>query len=138
MLYHPVHPLFAQAFKYLTTTSFNDFEPGRYPIDGNNLFALVNEYLTKNDGQLEGHQQYIDIQFMVSGSEKMGFAPLNGQKETIAYNAEKDIAFFEGESSMVKVEPGMFAIFFPNDLHLPGIKTDKPAPVKKIVVKVKV
>lgn len=135
--YHSVHPLFAQAFKYLTTTNFSDFDTGKYPIDGNNMFALVNDYLTKNDGQLEGHEEYIDIQFLVSGEENMGYAPLNNQKVAIPYNPEKDIAFFEGGHSMVKVETGMFVVFFPTDLHLPGIKVDKPTSVKKVVIKVK-
>jgi YhcH/YjgK/YiaL family protein len=137
-LYHAVHPLFSKAFKYLTTTDFTDYEPGKYPIDGNDAFVLVNDYLTKSDGQLEGHHEYIDIQYVISGSEKIGYAPLNGQKESIPYNAEKDIAFYLGDKSDVTIETGMFAVFFPGDLHLPGLKTDKSAPVKKIVVKLKV
>lgn len=137
-LYHSIHPLFAKAFKYLTTTDFTDFERGTYMIDGNNLFALFNDYLTKSDGQLESHHEYIDIQYMISGSEKMGYAPLEDQKESIPYNAEKDIVFYDGKSSDIIVKPGMFAIFFPTDLHLPGLKIDKSLPIKKIVVKIKV
>lgn len=68
----------------------------------------------------------------------MGYAPLEIQTVIDPYNEENDITFFNGEKSFTLVEEGMFAIFFPTDVHLPGIKVDKPAYVKKVVVKVKV
>ena len=128
------------ALAYLKQTDFSKTESGRYDIDGDNIFALVNEYTTKDesDGKLEAHKKYIDVQFVAKGCELMGYAPINNQKVINEYNEQNDITFFEGERSFTKVYEEMFAIFFPTDLHMPGIKVQKSEYVKKVVIKVKV
>ena len=128
------------AFAYLKQIDFSKTESGRYDIDGDNIFALVNEYTTKDesDGKLEAHKKYIDVQFVAKGCELMGYAPLNNQKVMNEYNEQNDITFFDGERSFTKVDEEMFAIFFPTDLHMPGIKVQKSEYVKKVVIKVKV
>jgi len=129
-----------KAFAYLKETDFSKMELGKYEIDGEDIFALVNEYNTKDQsqGKLEAHKKYIDVQFVAKGKELMGYAPLQNQTVIDPYNEQNDITFFNGEKSFTLVEEGMFAIFFPTDVHLPGIKVDEPAYVKKVVVKVKV
>jgi len=129
-----------KAFDYLKKTDFSKTELGKYEIDGDNIFALVNEYNTKNEneGKLEAHKKYIDVQFVAKGSELMGYAPLGNQKVIDEYNEQNDITFYSGEKSFTQVDEGMFAIFFPTDVHLPGIKVDKKSYVKKVVIKVKV
>ena len=128
------------ALAYLKQTDFSKTESGRYDIDGDSIFALVNEYTTKDesDGKLEAHKKYIDVQFVAKGCELMGYAPINNQKVINEYNEQNDITFFEGERSFTKVYEEMFAIFFPTDLHMPGIKVQKSEYVKKVVIKVKV
>ena len=74
---------------------------------------------------------------MISGEEKMGYVPLNGQQILEPYKEENDIIFFAGEKSFTKVSSGMFAIFFPEDVHMPGIMTKESSPVKKLVIKVR-
>ena len=64
--------------------------------------------------------------------------PLANQKVITPYNEQNDITFFEGEKSFTLVEEGMFAIFFPADVHMPGIKVQESGYVKKIIIKVKV
>ena len=129
-----------KAFAYLKETDFSKMELGKYEIDGENIFALVNEYNTKDQsqGKLEAHKKYVDVQFVAKGKELMGYAPLENQTVIDPYYEQNDITFFSGEKSFTLVEEGMFAIFFPTDVHLPGIKVDEPAYVKKVVVKVKV
>lgn len=129
-----------KAFTYLKETDFSKMELGKYEIEGDNIFALVNEYSTKDqsEGKLEAHKRYIDVQFVAKGSELMGYAPLENQKVIDEYIEQNDITFFSGDKSFMQVNEGMFAIFFPTDVHLPGIKVDEPAYVKKVVVKVKV
>ncbi len=68
----------------------------------------------------------------------IGYAKKGNQPEAIPYSNERDIAFYEGEYEQVKVNAGDFVIFFPDDLHLPCLKCDKPSVVKKVVVKVRV
>ena len=129
-----------KAFVYLEETDFSKTELGRYDIDGDNIFALVNEYNTKDEseGKLETHKNYLDVQFVAKGKELMGYAPLANQKKIVPYDEQNDITFFEGDKSFTLVEEGMFAIFFPVDVHMPGIKLREPELVKKIVIKVKV
>lgn len=139
-LYSSLGERISKAFAYLKQTDFTKTELGKYEIDGDNIFALVNEYKTKDasEGKLETHRRYIDVQFVAKGSELMGYAPFNSQQITDYYNEQNDITFFNGEKSFIKVDEGMFAIFFPTDLHMPGIKVHKSEYVKKVVIKVKV
>lgn len=129
-----------KAFDYLKNNDFSQMELGKYEIDGEDIFALVNEYNTKDEseGKLEAHKKYIDVQFVAKGKELMGYAPLENQKVIDEYNEQYDIIFFSGEKSFVKVDEGMFAIFFPEDIHMPGIKVNEGSQVKKVVIKVKV
>jgi YhcH/YjgK/YiaL family protein len=129
-----------KAFDYLKKTNFSKTELGKYEIDGDKIFALVNEYNTKDEseGKLEAHKKYIDVQFVAKGKELMGFAPLENQKVIDEYSEQNDITFFSGQKSLTQVNEGMFAIFFPTDVHLPGIKVGEKSYVKKIVIKVKV
>jgi YhcH/YjgK/YiaL family protein len=117
-----------------------NIQPGKYEIDGENIFALVSEYKTKSEseGKLEAHKKYIDVQYVIDGEELMGYAPLNGQEILVPYKEENDIVFFTGDKSFTKVSTGMFAIFFPTDVHMPGINTGKISDVKKLVIKVRI
>ena len=113
---------------------------GKYELDGDKAYALVSEYKTKDEieGKLEAHRKYIDIQFLAKGTELIGYAPFNNQKLITEYNEEKDIAFFSGDKSFIMMGAGTFVILFPNELHMPGIKSLIQQDVKKVVVKVKV
>lgn len=128
-----------KGFEYLKNADLANLEIGRYEIDGKNVFALISEYESKahQDCRLEAHQAYADIQYIVSGREAIGFAPLNGQTLTSEYNPEKDIAFFSGETTQLILETGMFAVFFPQDVHRPCMQISGPEKVRKVVVKVK-
>ena len=115
-------------------------EPGRYEIDGENIFALINEYKTKSEleGKLEAHRKYLDVQYVIEGEELMGYTPIGSQQILEPYKEENDIIFFKGEKSFTKVSSGMFAIFFPEDIHMPGITSGKISDVKKLVIKVRI
>ena len=132
-----------KAFDFIENTDLKNLNPGKYEIEGKNIFALISEYQTKpeSEGKLEAHRKYIDVQYVISGEERMGYAPLNKQEIIEKYKEENDIIFYKGEKSFTKVEEGMFAIFFPVDLHMPGISTGNPpradSHVKKLVIKVR-
>ncbi|MBW8327071.1 MAG: YhcH/YjgK/YiaL family protein [Prolixibacteraceae bacterium] len=129
-----------KGFEYLKNTDLTTVEVGRYEIDENNVFALVSEYDSKKpvDCRLEAHQVYADIQYIVSGKEAIGFATLNGQAITSEYNPDKDIVFFSGETTPLILEAGMFAVFYPQDVHRPCMQINGPEKVKKVVIKVKI
>ena len=138
-LYESLHPRFAKAFAFIQKTDFSKLEDGKYEIENNDIFVIVQEYNTKDkkEAKLEAHRKYIDIQYIHSGVELIGVAAFKDQI-SITDDTEKDLAFYDGEASFIKLEAGMFAIFFPDDMHMPGIKLTQSAKVKKVVVKVRV
>ena len=106
--------------------------------------AIVSEYETKEQNELgyEAHREYIDIQYLISGSEKIACLPIEKLNETKPYSDETDAAFYSSDIDIPPQEmligDDYFAIFFPQDGHMPQLCIDVPAPVKKVVVKVQV
>jgi YhcH/YjgK/YiaL family protein len=138
-LYKNINERINKSFEYIRTTDLKNLPAGRYPIDGENIFALVSEYKTKaeQEGKLEAHRNYIDVQYVIEGEELMGYSPLGSQQILEPYKEDNDIVFYTGDKSFTKVSTGMFAIFFPKDVHMPGISTGKNSDVKKLVIKVR-
>ncbi|MFC2151936.1 YhcH/YjgK/YiaL family protein [Bacteroidota bacterium] len=137
--YECTHSRFSKAFEFIHKTDFSKLEDGKYTIENEDIFAIIQQYNTKDskEAKLEAHRRYIDIQYIHSGVELIGVATLKNQK-IISDDPEKDLIFYEGEASFIKINAGMFAIFFPEDMHMPGINYVKSAPVKKVVIKVNV
>jgi len=129
-----------KALGFLIVTDFSALAIGKHEIDGDRIFALVNEYETKllTDCKPETHQKYIDIQCLLVGEEYIGLGLITNQRPTEEYNEGKDVAFYDEPTSLVKFEPGMFGIFFPHDLHQPCIMIHRPEKVRKVVIKVMV
>jgi YhcH/YjgK/YiaL family protein len=139
-LYENLHPGFKKAFEFIRKSDFSNFLPGKYAIEGEEIFVLINEYETKgiHESYPEAHQKYIDIQIMISGSEMIGYAPKSNQDIVEEYDKKKDIAFYNSTVNFFELKTNMFAIFFSNDLHQPGIALGKSKTVKKAVVKVNI
>lgn len=90
---------------------------------------------TKDDAKIETHNNFIDIQIPLTGTELMGYMPRTDLAEA-EYNAEKDVTFYPGHATdYLTVKSGMFAIFFPEDAHAPGVTEVE---LKKVIVKVRV
>lgn len=136
--YASLLPGLPAAFAFLARPDVADLAEGRYPIDGENVFALVQTYDTKpfQDGLPEAHRRYADIQAVISGKEAFGYAPLADQPITHPYDIEKDILFVRGNTTPFTLTPGFFALFLPQDAHLPGRMIDNPETVRKIVIKI--
>ena len=138
-LYTELSPRIKSALDYLGTTDFSVLEPGRYDIDGDRIFALVQEYETipREQGKWECHKHYIDIQYIVDGDEQIGFANRDEMQVETEYNAANDITFLKGEGDFASLTKGFFGLFFPHDAHQPRVATDNvPGQVKKVVVKI--
>jgi len=129
-----------KALNYLKENDFEKMDNGRYEIDGANIYATVSRYKTKplQEGRWEAHKNYIDIQFIASGSENIGYSFLKNMTPKTEYNIEKDVRFFEGGGQMAKAVKNTFLILFPSDVHMPGISAERPEEVVKVVIKVKV
>ena len=123
-------------YEFLKTTDLNAHEIGKVVLKEGELivnFAQARPK-TKEEAKLETHNNFIDIQIPLSGVETMGYTPRTDLPEE-EYNAEKDITFYKGfAKDYLTITPGMFAIFFPQDGHAPGVTPDG---VKKVIVKVR-
>lgn len=139
--YYTLNPGIELALRYLQTTDFTKLENGKYELDGDNLLAIVQEYDTKDPAteKLESHKKYIDVQYVVSGREKMGHALLQAQVPSRLYNPEDDFMLFdEAPDFFSLITEGMFTIFYPTDLHMPCILHQQSSHVRKVVMKVSV
>lgn len=131
-----------KTFAFLKDNDLTKMEIKRYDIDGNNVYAPISEYLTKDDtaARYEAHREYIDLQYVISGRELIGLAPLSDVKDILVpYDAAKDIEFMTvNQITNLTATPDRFFIFFPSDVHRPGLKEGVNSPVRKVVVKIKV
>lgn len=138
--YRGISTLFSQAVDWLSHTDFQSLPLGNSAIDGKKLYVIVQERDTKpaEEGLWEAHRQYIDIQVVTEGRELMGYCPISRLETNVPYSDAKDVEFYAGAAeSLCLVEEGMFAVFFPQDAHMPNISVgDGAERGKKLVVKV--
>ena len=138
--YKGLSPDIYEGLKFLRQVS-PDIAVGTYQLTPN-VKAIVSEYTTKevNENGYEAHRQNIDIQYLLKGKEKIAYLPVEDLSETKPYSEETDVAFFNAVSdhspSTFDLRSGYFAIFYPQDGHMPCLSVNEPEKVKKVVVKV--
>lgn len=137
--YAALHPLFPRAFEYIRNTDLHALAPGRYPIAGDDLFAIVEDVpgRARKAAKLEAHRRYIDIQLVLEGVDEMGWKPLASCCDPVdVYSAARDIRFFNDiPDSWIATPPGAFCIFFPEDAHAPLVSEGN---VRKVIFKIAV
>ncbi len=127
------------ALKFLAETDFTKMELGKYELDGDNIFYMVQRYETDPDKTIsEAHKKYIDIQFMVDGEELIGVAPISCNKIETESKPENDVWFYDCKTEPITLIKNSFMVLYPNDLHCPGVAVSEPLSCLKVVVKVKV
>ncbi len=114
--------------------------PGkRVVLEENNLYYSVslNNNKTPDDDYYEAHVKFADIQFVLDGSEYMGWANIRDLRPRESYKADADIAWYSGKGTMQYFTRGYFAIFFPEDAHMP-CRTNGSTPSQSIKIVAKV
>jgi YhcH/YjgK/YiaL family protein len=141
-LYRNLHPRLTAALDWLRDTDLASLPLGKTVIDGEYLFALIQEYTPKplELGKFEAHRRYWDVQYVARGEERMGWVNLADVSVSEPHSLERDVAFFTGGGSFFRIPAGSLAIFGPEDVHMPGVAPEEgPASsVRKVVVKVEV
>jgi YhcH/YjgK/YiaL family protein len=137
--YHVNTDYWNKAFAFIKEHDLKTMAPGKYPIDGTNVYATITEDPSKDYDKTkwESHRKYIDIQYIITGEEKMGKYPFTKLAVTNPYDEVKDVANYSGDADVYTVPAGTFMIFFPPDAHRPNITPGGNKPVKKLVIKVK-
>lgn len=127
------------AFDYIKENDLFSLEQGMHEIQGRDVFVISALADGKNieDGRLEAHINYIDIQICLDGIDNIGWRPVEECKNiSQAYDKDRDIMFFSDEAdTILKVRKGLFAVFFPEDAHAPEVGDGK---LHKIIFKVKI
>lgn len=123
--YVALHPDFPEAIRLLQSLDFARLPDGEVPCANPNirLFIKTETLRRRETAQPEAHRRHIDIQAPVSGAETYGWIDRGYLKNSLGYHEERDIEFFDcPPQSWLTLEPGEFALFFPNDGHAPVVE----------------
>ncbi|HUI46412.1 MAG TPA: YhcH/YjgK/YiaL family protein [Nitrospirota bacterium] len=130
-----------KALSFLRRQDIQGLAEGKIEIDGDRVFAMVQRYETIRTEvpKFECHRKYLDLQFILSGEEIIGWTPVERMTITEPYDAGRDICFgtvAAGKWSPMHLQSGQVAVLWPEDGHAPKLSAGVPASVMKIVVKV--
>jgi biofilm protein TabA len=131
--------LWDKAFAFLGDSKLSTMAPGKYPIDGDNAFAIISSGRPKQleDVKWESHRKYVDLQYVISGRVKIGMAPVAKATITEPYSDSRDAANYNVDGKYLTATPKEFFLFFPQDAHRPDIKVEDTDTLKKLVIKIR-
>jgi len=137
--YHANKAWWDKAFAFLNDPKIDTLKPGKYLIDGDNVFAMITDGPTRliDSVRWESHRNYIDLHYVIRGREQIGAAPVASATVTKPYDASRDAANYTVGGKYYPAAPGEFFLFFPSDAHRPGIKTTGFDADKKLVIKIR-
>lgn len=132
-----------KAIEYLRKTDFSKMEDQKHLLDGEKMFLVLSSYETKPADQrkAECHRIYIDVQYLISGREKIGFGSEGRNNQILEeYSPQIDAAFYKivDDEKWLELHNGDYAVFFPKDIHRPGCSSGESCSVRKAVVKIAV
>ncbi|HGG7337575.1 TPA: N-acetylneuraminate anomerase [Escherichia coli] len=136
-----LHPALQDALTLALAARPQEKAPGRYELQGDNIFMNVMTFNTQSpvEKKAELHEQYIDIQLLLNGEERILFGMAGTARQCEEFHHEDDYQLcsaIENEHT-INLKPGMFAVFMPGEPHKPGCVVGEPGEIKKVVVKVK-
>lgn len=137
--YFNLSPGIRLALEYLARTDLGVLAEGRHDVDGDRVYALVSDYRTRQPAETfwEAHRRHVDVQYVHAGAERIGYGDL-ADFRCEPYVEDRDLIVAHGESARhVEMRAGRFAILFPHDVHMPGLTSEAPDHVRKVVVKVR-
>ena len=132
----------SETIEYLKGVDFSKLELGKHQIKGDDIFFNLDEYKSfpKEERIVEAHKEYVDIQFLLEGYEKIGYSCFNPEnKIKVEYDSKKDLLVYEemkNEFNLI-LTPGVFAIFFTEEPHRPCCIHGESVKVRKVVVKIR-
>ena len=139
--YAAVIPYAKEMEEFAARVTEENLADGRYDLDGDKLFALVQSYQSKlyEAARMESHKEYIDLQYVASGEECIEWAPVDSLTVEEDKTPDADLIFYEKDAEFSKtiLKAGMFGYYLPCDGHMPGLAAGESVSVKKIVFKIK-
>lgn len=139
--YNP-SPAWEKAFAFLSKLDESSPE-GAFEIQGKDIFCRVMSYETCVPWEcvLESHRRYVDIQAVLDGAESIDWYPTKILTIKDPYDNEKDVEFYNRMTDSwgrIDLSPGVFAVFFPQDAHMPKLMVGEfSKTIKKAVIKIR-
>ena len=137
-LYRGLHVNLDRAIEHCLQTDFHQQQEGKYEVDGDKVFYFIqnNQLNTAPSDELEVHENYLDLHFLLEGHERIGYG-----KEIVAvrrpFDKAGDIGFVSCQQiHSLEIDQRTFVIFFPKEPHQPNQYADKEPLVRKCVFKV--
>ncbi len=132
-----------EAINYLLNADIKEEDAGKTFVVDDDFYYIVKSYETKDvsDCKFESHKKYVDIQYMIKGTEAMSLIDVNRVSPTTEYNEEKDIMFFENpkeECATLTLSGGNYVTFYPSDAHRPSMKAQNKEVILKAIGKVRI
>lgn len=129
------------ALQWIADNDVANLEAKTYEIQGRDIYVMIQDITTQpaEMRRAERHDLYLDIQYIVSGTERMGYVPYTGKEEILDNPENKDVVHYTNleNETFVDVNAGSYCIFFSNDIHRPGCAAGEPMAVRKAVIKIK-
>ncbi len=139
--YRGLTPNVDRFIEYALEHDLSALAPGRYTVcDGVFFDIKCYEPRTPEIAKCETHQEYIDLQYLIEGCERMDVSsPVQLQvREVYDPKTDKQLYVPSPEMSTLHMKAGDFALLFPQDAHHPSIIDGKLTHNKKAVVKIHV
>jgi YhcH/YjgK/YiaL family protein len=137
--YEILHKHFPLATQFLARPDLADLPDGKCEIRGDEIYAIVARANGRppDNAQLEIHNNYIDIQVVLSGVDAIGWKPRSTCiNATADFDEENDVQLYtDSPDAWTEVHPGQFAIFFPDDAHAPMVSNGM---LHKVIIKIAV
>ena len=136
-LYKGFHKNLDTAIEFLAAHPLDTLPLGRTEVDGDEVFINVMDADLKphTGSHADYHRLYADLQIDLTGGEGWGYTNLPGEE---AGEFAGDIGFRTSPDAVSGVlGEGRFVLFFPGELHKPGVARPGCAHVRKVVIKIR-
>lgn len=136
-----LHPVLEEALTLALTARPQEQAPGRVELRRDDIFMNVMQFATQSatEKKAEQHGQYIDIQLLLAGEERIEFGLADSARQCEEGHIDEDYQLCReiAGCQSITLQPGMFAVFMPGEPHKPGCSVGEPKEIKKVVVKVR-
>jgi len=134
-------PILRIATDYLRTTDLENVDIGTYSLLGDDMFVMIQQANTvlPQERKSEHHAKYIDVQMVVTGEEIHVVARQSELNVPVEDQlTDRDYALYERVENEFELllKPGMFVIYFPDDLHRPACSRTGGMETKRVVIKI--
>lgn len=128
---------FADIDRFIKSNDMKTMKAGSYKVS-DTVNVNISEYAPGDGGDYECHRLYCDLQYAITGNERIDVIPVSCGINPVGY--KPDIDFYTGKTCnavSVALDEGTFAYLAPGDAHKPCIKTDSET-IRKAVFKIKI